>query len=109
MHINTKSITRILSAISIFSSLAVLGHKPALARLVVLCGHGFPKVRSTAAQSVYQVLTEVDDENDAGGLGINVEKAEGVCELVLEVEWTESLDSLQGTIDEIKAQLNISA
>lgn len=80
MHINTKSMARILPSIKTFSSLAVLGYKPALIRLVGLCSHRYPTVRVNAAEAVYQVLTEIDDDD-------SVEAALEVAEMVTEIDW----------------------
>lgn len=84
MHINTKSMARILPSIKTFSSLALLGHGPSLTRLVALCGHRYPTVRVNAAESLFQVLSEQELEQDSevgeGGF-------EDVIDLVASIDW----------------------
>lgn len=107
MHINTKSMTRILPAISIFTSLAVLGHKSAFLRLLVLCEHAFPRVRSTAAQSVYQVLTELEPDMIEEHMGSDGNGWEEAAELVMEVDWCEPLDKVKPVLEQVRQKVRL--
>lgn len=64
-HVNTSAISnRILPSIKTFAGLALLGHEPALKRLVVLCTspRQSPVVHTAAAEALYEVFLELGND-----------------------------------------------
>lgn len=55
-HINTCALNRLVPAIHIFGALAEAGNKKSLERLLPLCKHRYPSIRSLAAETLYVVL-----------------------------------------------------
>lgn len=114
--INTRNSVRVLAGISIFTSLASLGLRAALEKLVTGC---LGRVgRGVCGAGLFTVLSEIacldeSEEDDEGGnrgvkaLGISGEAAEEVCELIGDVDWTVSEDELKEVISKVKNILGI--
>lgn len=117
--INTRSAARVLASVSLYTSLAALGHRPSLERLVQGCARrGSQRIgRAESGAGLFTVLSEVacfdpDDEDDeetgfdVRGLGVTAEQADEVCELIGEVDWVgNDREKIEQVVAQVKTVL----
>jgi hypothetical protein len=102
-----KDISRWQSAVCLYSALldSPDTQRPALTSLVTLLAHGFPKVRSQSAQSLYNFLIALPDHT---GFAESQEDLDKAADMLIGSAWAQSLKEVKPLREEVARLLGVT-